>query len=595
MEVILTDTFANATAVKKHLPSHNVRCTFGGLEEFPKNEMAIDVEKQFKPKYKIPRAKRQLVAELKRLCQKAVTIHVATDTGIIGEYVAWRIVRALKLDMNKTKRLRFTSLTEPSLKHALHDSSNHFDLKRIEAFQARLVCDRLVRFQISPLLSKFAGVDITLGRRQASVLGCLSRARERLSETRFDIILQFYHGLSSSIQKQFETRNQSISFLERVSRSQFRIARDDGLSNKTRIKPFTTYSLIRYAHKAAMADVSSVLEAAWRLYHFGKITFILTDSELVVKQSLREPVSPEISGEQSIRVTNLSLPQLEGNIPILDKVLYCAIWKHTMYSQLGDCITRKLTLTSESGDDIVCEVSLSPTLDTENPFSKESISDNDVRLRSVTAYESKGGTISRYDLASFNDRNDCSGSAFPFDNLNIPGKDLLVSASPTSRLASDLRTRHSPISCDPQPPNSYLTPVGEKVTLFLSTHFPKLISDDFIRTIECKFKDVELGKDDWTEVADFVQKTIYPAINKLRKGKAILEPRAIRHPRALGFHPSTKEQIKVVKAKYGPCLMMGRGEQCLYFKITRAQYDTLHLETALPLLDRRRHLSQTII
>lgn len=599
MEVILTDTAAKFQAIKQRLPSYTVRCTFGGLEEFPRNEVAVDIDRQFKPKFKIPRAKRQLVAELKRLCQKATTIYIATDIGIIGEYVGWRIARALKLDSNRTKRLSFASLTESGLKSALQNKSAHgFDHKRIEAFQARLVCDRLVRFQISPLLSKFTGTDVVVGRRHASIFGCVSRARETPPYgTRFDLNIRFEGGLSSTFQKTFETKDQAASFVERMSRSRFEIAKDNGHSG-AKLMPFTTHSLIRHTNRTILADVSTVLEAAWRLYHFGKITFVLTDSTLVERdpaEKVHRGIDSNIERlddvdgfAQAIHVTDPSLPWLEGNIPLLDKTLYHEIWKRTVYSQLDDCVTRTVTLTSRETGDITCEISMSRTLDQENIFSNRSLTNEMIQLRSITALETPYGTISTFDLACFNFHNGFKGTTYPFDNLNLHGcKDVLWTAAPKWKI--ECKT-NSPVTCDSQSNNIVLTPLGEKVLTFLRTHFPRLTSSDFIATVESKFEDIETGKDDWTEVADFVQKSIYPAINRLRKGKAILEPRAVRHPRALGYHPSTGEHIKVVKAKYGPCLMMGRGEKCTYFKITKSQYDTLDLDTAIPLLDRRRLL-----
>ena len=607
MEVILTDTVAKAAALEQFLPNYSVRCTFGGLEEFPRTEISVDIERQFKPKFKIPRAKRQLVAELKRLCTKATRLYIATDIGIIGEYIGWRITRALKLDLNKTKRLLFSSLTESSLKAAMQDESkSNFDPRQIQAFQARLICDRLVSFQISPLLSKSLGTDVLVNGRQAYLLGCLSRARGEGSASRFEIHLQFTHGLSSNFQKVFDTRTRGVSFLDRMCRSEFKVARDDGLSEKIRIKPFTTYSLIRHAHEELHADVPSVLQSAWRLYHFGKISFIMTDSTYIeenlvkqIRQEITDSVCPEeilqdVSDKpiEAIRVANPTVPELAGNIPFLDKLLYHIIWRNTVYSQLDDCITRTISLTCKETGDVECTTLLSPTLDKNHPLSRDSNSADDIRLLCMTAFETKEDTASMYDIASFNSRNDCAGAAFSFDNLDIPGcQNLLMSMSPTFKFEWNSPDKSCPVTCYPSSPNNSLTPLGEKACKFLETHFPKLVSDDFLKTIEHKFKDIEDGTDDWTEVADLVQKSIYPAINRLRKGKAVLEPRAVRHPRVLGLHPSTGEQIKVVKAKYGPCLMMGRGEKCVYFKITKSQYDTLCLNTAIPLLDRRRLLN----
>ena len=596
MEVILTDTVTKTQIIKRQLPAYNVRCTFGGLEEFPKCELAVDIEKQFKPKFKIPRTKRQLVAELKRLCRNATVIYIATDIGIIGEYIGWRIVRALKLDMDKTKRLSFASLTESTLRSALQKTSAcGFDHRQIEAFQARLVCDRLVRFQISPILSRYTGTDVIITRRHVSVLSCISRARKTRSA--ITIHMRFNDGLCSTFQRTFETTKQATSFVDRMSRSDFKIAKDDGLV-KQKLMPFTTYSLLIFGHSVLFADVQAVLEAAQRLYHFGKITFILTDSLLIKQDAVAKIHRGYVEADskyklenlnEAIRVTDQSLPRLEGNIPELDKIIYHAIWKRTMYSQIDDCASRTLTLSCPDADVVTCEVSLSPTLDSDNPFSKESVSDKSILLRSITAFEAAEASISTYDLACFNLETECTSAMYPFDNLDIHGRSHVQwSASPTCRYDAN---PGSPVTRQQTSSNISLTPVGEKVCAFMEAHFPKLVSSDFIKLIESKFKDIENGKDDWTEVADFVQKSIYPTINRLRKGKAVQEPRAVRHPRSLGFHPSTRQEIKVVKAKYGPCLMMGRGDKCLYFKISKSQYDMLQLDTAVPLLDRRRVLN----
>lgn len=597
--MILTDDVTKARGISRQLPSYLVRCTFGNLEDFPRDELGIDIQKTFQPKMKIIKTKKSLLAELKRICTRASTICIATDISSEGEYRAWHIAKALRLDLNKTCRVPFTSLAEfctvckEATRNPRH-SEYFFENRLIEAFQTRLVCNRLMEIQISPFISKLINSQVRMSGSHWPLLRCLvsNTNPEHKTFCRYEIKLQFAHGVQSSFEKYFATHQEGIDFLECISRTKFGVIRDTGLES-TKVSPFTTYSLMKHVnyHRLFCRETASnISEALSRLHFNGKIyNKIVIEKPLASGTTTTTTTANKIERQQKnqqIHVTNINQTYIQENAPELDKLLYHFIWRNTMYSQSNDCSKRTLVLGTESLI-IQSHISLSRSLDRNSVLFKDVVSKDDIRLTKLEAIVSNNCSRSANDIADFNCEAGCDGTMLCLDNWNMSRLDPLFVYEPTSEIRMSSADNFK-VSQSAGKSYIRLSQDGRTAVQFLQKNFPQLLSREFQSKLQQKFMDVDLGKDVYPNVTAYLQDSVFPTVRRLRKGRDLSEPRAIRHPRILGSHPECGRQIKVVKARYGPCLMLGQSLDCYWFKISKIQYDTLDLDTALTLILRRQ-------
>lgn len=577
MNLILTDDPIIARAISGRMPRFVIRCTFGCLEDFPKSELGIDIKHHFRAKLKVIRAKRPMVADLRRLCNKASLVFIATAQGMAGEYLGWSMSKALKINLLKLCRVPFTNVHDFCItcEHVACSSLRQpFNMKLVEAFKARLVCDRLLRFQLSPLVSRYIKSQASVGFRHWAAFKCLL-ANEKISPSgvHFKIQLQFANGLYSSLERSFPTREEGLALMRRIGRSTFKVCADTGLI-KHKTLPLTSYSLLQHAQETSLfgQETCHILDAVGRLRRFG----------LISRSTIGE------NGEKEVWTANLGQKYFRGDVPEIDKILYELISKNTSCIDRDDCYTRDLTLNVD-GIEIQGHVLLSRSLDSDNPFLKTSISEDNIVLTSLEAIQSDGDTRSAYEIANMNCKAGCDDSCFRFDNLDVMYFDQFFERVPTVKLTACWEGgTFSKVTNSPGQTNIKLSPVGRSAAKFVEKHFAHLLTLKFQNDLQQKLDNVKIGTADSNHVASYLQNSIHPAIVRLKRGSVRDLPRAVRHPRILGNHPQSNDVIKVVKAKYGPCLVMGDDASCIWLKISKIQYESLNLECAIPLLERRQ-------
>jgi DNA topoisomerase-1 len=362
--LVIVESPAKAKTIEKFLgKDFKVESSFGHIADLPSKELGVDVDNDFKPKYIVDKDKEALVKKLRDLAKKADTIWLASDEDREGEAISWHLAEELGLDKKKTKRIVFNSVTKSAIQKAI-ENPREINYNLVNAQQARRVLDRLVGYQLSPVLWKKIKPGLSAGRVQ-SVAVRLIVERERdieafTPEGAFKISAEFKTGAGSvftaKVGKSFSTKEEANSFLEKNIGAGFSVGKlDKKPAKKSPSAPFTTSTLQQEASRKLYFSVGRTMQVAQRLYEAGLITYMRTDSvnlsseaitsakDAIIKnygekysnirsftgkskgaQEAHEAIRPTEMGNQS--------PSLERD----QSKLYDLIWKRTIASQMSD-------------------------------------------------------------------------------------------------------------------------------------------------------------------------------------------------------------------------------------------------------------------
>ncbi|WP_167617292.1 type I DNA topoisomerase [Maribellus sediminis] len=375
--LVIVESPAKAKTIERFLgDGYLVTSSMGHVRDLEKKDFGIDIEKNFKPKYIVTPDKRKIVTELKKLAKDAEMVWLASDEDREGEAIAWHLKEVLKLNPEKTKRIVFHEITKDAITNAIKNPRS-IDDHLVDAQQARRVLDRIVGFEVSPVLWKKVKPSLSAGRVQ-SVAVRLIVEREReirdfTSESAFRVIAVFLvpdeNGnqveLKAELSKRFKTRDEANAFLEKCKTAGYTVsdvAKKPG--KRTPAQPFTTSTLQQEASRKLGFSVSQTMAVAQRLYESGKITYMRTDSvnlsNLAINTSKQK--IEELHGEnyvkvrrfktkskgaqeahEAIRPTYMENETVDGSSQ--EQRLYELIWKRTIASQMADAIMEKTTVT----------------------------------------------------------------------------------------------------------------------------------------------------------------------------------------------------------------------------------------------------------
>lgn len=375
--LVIVESPAKAKTIEKFLgKEYKVLSSYGHIRDLKKKEFSIDVEHHFAPQYEIPAEKKKLVAELKEEAAKASMVWLASDEDREGEAIAWHLYEVLKLKPENTRRIVFHEITKSAILHAI-EHPRDIDLHLVDAQQARRVLDRMVGFELSPILWRKVKPALSAGRVQ-SVAVRLIVERERevqnfKSEASYKVTALFpvvdekgkVTQLKAELSRRFKTKAEAQTFLSRCQGAQFCI---QDISTKPVKKspaaPFTTSTLQQEAARKLGFTVAQTMMVAQHLYESGRITYMRTDSvnlsDLAIHSSRQAIV--DMMGEryahtrhfatkskgaqeahEAIRPTYMDQDRIEGNPQ--EKRLYELIWKRTLASQMADAELEKTTVT----------------------------------------------------------------------------------------------------------------------------------------------------------------------------------------------------------------------------------------------------------
>jgi len=352
-----------------------VKSSFGHVMDLSKKQLGVDIDNDFVPNYEISKDKKKVVSDLKKLAEEAEVVWLASDEDREGEAISWHLVKALDLDEAKTKRIVFHEITKQAITKAI-ENPRGIDKHLVDAQQARRVLDRLVGFELSPLLWKKVKPALSAGRVQSVAVRLIVEREEEIKQfkvvSNYRIIGKFEvvddkrnSRFSAEVPKRFETKEQAIAYLDKCKVSEFTVdAVEQKPAKKSPAAPFTTSTLQQEASRKLGFSVANTMRIAQQLYESGKITYMRTDSvnlsNLAISMAKEEIISQfgenyvktrkyatKIKGAQeaheAIRPTNISFKDIDGDKA--QQRLYDLIRKRTIASQMSDATFEKTTVT----------------------------------------------------------------------------------------------------------------------------------------------------------------------------------------------------------------------------------------------------------
>ncbi len=650
--LVIVESPAKAKTIEKFLGTgYKVLSSYGHIRDLQQKSFSIDIEHGFKPIYEIPKEKEKLVSELKKEAKKADMVWLASDEDREGEAISWHLYEVLKLNPEKTKRIVFHEITKPAILNAIeHPRDINIDL--VDAQQARRVLDRIVGFELSPVLWRKIKPSLSAGRVQ-SVAVRLIVERERevhafQTEASYKVSAVFTNAggveVKADLGKRFRTKEEAQAFLNSCTGAEFTV--EDIATrptHKSPAPPFTTSTLQQEAARKLGYTVSQTMMLAQKLYESGYITYMRTDSvnlsELALNAS-RETIlslmgdkyvqtrkfTTKTKGAQeaheAIRPTYMAHETVDGTAQ--EKKLYDLIWKRTLASQMADAQLKKTTITiSVSGlEDKFVAVGEVVVFDGFLKVYRESFDDDmeqedESRLlpsveegeilncKQITATERFSLPPARYTEASLVRKLEELGIGRPstyaptISTIQQRGYVEKGNREGTERAYTILQWENGKITekqkteiSGSEKSKLLPTDVGMVVNDFLKEYFPKIMDYNFTANVEKQFDEIAEGEEKWTDVMERFYKGFHPQVEETIAVKT--EHRV--GERILGTDPATGRQVSVKIGRFGPVAQIGTAEddEKPRFAQLKKEYslETITLEQALELFKLPRQLGQ---
>lgn len=609
----------------------------------------MDIEHNYKPIYEIPADKKKLVETLKQEADKADMVWLASDEDREGEAIAWHLFEVLKLKPEKTKRIVFHEITKDAILHAI-ENPRDIDLNRVDAQQARRVLDRIVGFELSPVLWKKVKPALSAGRVQSVAVRLIVEREREISafkpEAAYRVIGEFLlpggELLKAELSQRLKTEDEAKALLEACKTAQFSIG-DVTVkpAKKSPAAPFTTSTLQQEAARKLGFSVAQTMMVAQRLYEAGHITYMRTDSvnlsSLAINTTKDEIV--KTLGERYLHIRNYHthtkgaqeaheairptyISHHEINASSQEKRLYELIWKRTIASQMSDAELEKTTATiSVSGRkehfvavgevlkfDGFLKVYMESTDDESDAEGNDkmlpALAKGDVlALSSVTATERFSQAPARYTEASLVRKLEELGIGRPSTYAptisTIQQREYVEKGDRkgTERKYRMLTLHDGKIESGEKTELTGAdkgkllpTDIGVVVNDFLTEYFPDILNYNFTANVEQQFDDIAEGKTVWNDEIDHFYKLFHPVVESalaLRLEHKVGE-------RVLGTDPKSGRPVSVKIGRFGPLVQIGTPEDTekpLFASLLKGQsMSTITLEEALKLFDLPRTL-----
>ncbi|MCM5662673.1 type I DNA topoisomerase [Galbibacter mesophilus] len=645
--LVIVESPAKAKTIEKFLgKDYTVASSFGHIADLPSKELGVDVDKDFKPKYIVSSDKKAVVKKLKDLAKSAEIVWLASDEDREGEAIAWHLAEELKLDKDKTKRIVFNSITKGAIQKAI-DNPRTIDYNLVNAQQARRVLDRLVGYELSPVLWKKIKTGLSAGRVQSvSVRLIVEREREIKEfqpEASFKIVAEFRNeedkSFKAKINKSFGTKEEAKAFLDNNVSANFKIADlDTKPAKKSPAAPFTTSTLQQEASRKLYFSVAKTMNMAQRLYEAGLITYMRTDSvnlsgeaieaakDEIIKSYGKEFSKPRNytgkskgaqEAHEAIRPTDMTRHRVQ--IERDQARLYELIWKRTLASQMSDAQLERTNVKIEAdkhdelftanGEVLKFEgflkVYLEGTDDEEEeqagmlPALKvgETVYDN-----YITATERFTRPPYRYTEASLVKKLEELGIGRPstyaptistIQNRGYVERGTIdgVEREYIQFTLADDKVKEDKLTETVGSDKGKLVPtdIGMIVNDFLVNHFSGILDYNFTAKVEQSFDDIASGEEDWTEMIQSFYKDFHPNVKDV-------EENAERESgeRILGKDPESGRQLSVRLGRFGPMAQIGTAEEeekpRFASLLPDQSIDTITFEEALDLFKLPRKL-----
>ncbi|WP_412983886.1 type I DNA topoisomerase [Pontimicrobium sp. IMCC45349] len=608
--LVIVESPAKAKTIEKFLgKDFKVESSFGHIADLPSKELGVDVDGDFKPKYQVSKDKKAVVKKLKDLAKKAELVWLASDEDREGEAIAWHLAETLKLDKEKTRRIVFHEITKSAIKKAV-ENPRGIDYNLVDAQQARRVLDRIVGYELSPVLWRKVKGGLSAGRVQSvSVRLIVEREREIQSFTpeasyRIDAEFKTEKGqvFKAKLPKTFASKEEAQKFLESNISADFSVADlQKKPAKKSPAAPFTTSTLQQEASRKLYFSVSKTMTMAQRLYEAGLITYMRTDS-VNLSDEARSAAEEEIKkaygsnyskprnykgkskgaqeAHEAIRPTDFSRHSVAVD---RDQArLYELIWKRAIASQMSEAQLERTNVKvkasthndtfSANGEVIKFDGFLKVYLEGTDEENLEqegmlpALEVNETLLNNyITATERYSRPPYRFTEASLVKKLEELGIGRPstyaptistiqnrgyIEKGTVEGVERNYSQLTLSNGAVNDKLLTEKVGSD----KGKLVPtdIGMIVTDFLVNHFEAILDYNFTAKVEEDFDDIAEGKEDWTKMMKDFYKGFHPQVEDVKQN-------AERESgeRILGTDPKTGRQVSVRLGKFGPMVQIG--------------------------------------
>ncbi|MDR2814995.1 MAG: type I DNA topoisomerase [Prevotellaceae bacterium] len=645
--LVIVESPAKAKTIEKFLgKDYLVISSFGHIRDLQKRDMSVDFQHGYQPQYVISEGKEKIVAELRKHSKTAKTVWLASDEDREGEAIAWHLQEALKLDPEKTKRIVFHEITKDAILNAIQHPRG-VDINLVNAQQARRVLDRLVGYELSPVLWKKIKASLSAGRVQSvAVRLIVDREREILvftTESFFKVAGTFFADkapIKADASQKFSNEKAALELLEKCVDATFTVESvEKKPAKRTPTAPFTTSTLQQEASRKLGFSVSQTMAVAQRLYEAGYITYMRTDSVNLSEQALASAKSAilEMYGEKYLhtrRYTTKSKGAQEAHEAIRpsymnnqtisadaqERRLYELIWKRAIASQMSEAVLERTIVTigiSGATEKFVAngEVMLfdgflkvyMESQDDENDADSAGLlppmqAGQILQANSIVATERFTQRPPRYTEATLVKKLEELGIGRPstyaptISTVIARGYVLKEDREGQVRPYKQHTLTNGKITekvlseiTGAERAKLFPSDIGMVVTDYLVEHFPRVMDFSFTAKVEEEFDEIADGKIIWNKMIDDFYQIFHEKVED-----ALQNSQRATAERRLGVDPKTGKEVIVRIGRFGPLAQLGESEgeqKPQYANLQKGQLiETITLEEALKLFELPRTL-----
>ncbi len=611
--LVIVESPAKAKTIEKFLGKEfQVESSFGHIADLPSKELGIDVEGDFSPKYIVSDDKKSVVKKLKSLAKKAATVWLASDEDREGEAIAWHLKEQLDLKEENTKRIVFHEITKKAILKAV-DNPRDIDYNMVNAQQARRVLDRLVGYELSPVLWRKVKGGLSAGRVQSvAVRLIVERERSILefkTKTHYKVVAEFSNKdgktFKATIPKNFDSKKSAEAFLKSCAKADFSIAElTKKPAKKSPAAPFTTSTLQQEASRKLGFPVAKTMQVAQRLYEAGLITYMRTDS-VNLSVEARDAAEEEITNyygkeyskqrvfkskakgaqeaHEAIRPTNMKMHTIDTEYD--QNRLYDLIWKRTLASQMSDAQLERTNFKIENTENEKIFTANGEMIKFDG-FLKVYLegNDNEEEEQAGMLPNLKEGEQLEYTFINATQRFTSPPYRFTeaslvkqLEELGIgrpstyaptistvqrrgyieKGENEGVERSYEQMILTNATVKSQVLTEKTGSDKNKLVPtdIGNIVNDFLVANFSNVLDFGFTAKVESSFDDISEGDENWTEMIKGFYKTFHETVEDVKEN-------ADRESgeRILGKHPESGKTVLVRLGKFGPIAQIGAPE-----------------------------------
>ncbi|MGG7664919.1 type I DNA topoisomerase [Dyadobacter sp. BHUBP1] len=648
--LVIVESPAKAKTIESYLgQDFTVKSSFGHVRDLPEHDMGVDVEHGFQPSYEISSDKVKVISELKKLAKDA-EVWLATDDDREGEAISWHLKEALGLP-DDTKRIVFREITKTALRNAI-EKPRTIDTALVDAQQARRILDRLVGYELSPVLWKKIRIgksNLSAGRVQSVAVRIIVEREREIdafkSKSSFKVTAHFDLGngkvLNAELAKNFPTEQEAYQFLEKCIGAEFSIRNlEVKPAKKTPAPPFTTSTLQQEASRKLSFSVAQTMTVAQRLYEAGKISYMRTDSTNLSEEALdksKQQITKEYGDEyynrrifktksesaqeahEAIRPTDFST--LVGSSDRNEQRLYELIWKRAIASQMSDAQLERTTATigiSTTSEELVAQgevikfegflkVYLESSDDEGDEEQKGMLPPLNIgqvlKLADMKATERFTRNPPRYTEASLVKKLEEMGIGRPSTYAptisTILKREYIVKEDRPGverefkelTLANDqIKSKVNKEIYGSEKAKLFPTSTGMVVNDFLVSHFQDIVDYSFTASVEKDFDHIAEGQLGWQQM---IKNFYTPFQKKVAEAREEAIDKSLTS-RDLGEDPATGKKVSVRIGKYGPYVQIGDvedEEKPRFASLQKGQLmETITLEEAFELFKLPRQV-----